>query len=156
MSSFTLISRYLAGNRLHCTCAIKWFVAYLNGNPNLFNRTSASCSSPTTLVQKKVALLNTSNLQCGENQIGETDILTAWSFLILKRFKPKITSVMIIISGSGCFSRRKSNISISKITVMFYSQSNQYLHFSTCLVRLHRFVLFTDCRFCSNVLCFFL
>lgn len=55
---------YLAGNRLHCTCAIKWFVAYLNGNPNLFNRTSASCSSPTTLVLKKVALLNASNLQC--------------------------------------------------------------------------------------------
>uniref|UniRef100_K1PK51 Peroxidasin-like protein n=1 Tax=Magallana gigas TaxID=29159 RepID=K1PK51_MAGGI len=55
---------YLAGNRLHCTCAIKWFVAYLNGNPNLFNRTSASCSSPTTVVQKKVALLNASNLQC--------------------------------------------------------------------------------------------
>lgn len=63
----TLIFRYLAGNKLHCTCAIKWFVTYLNVNPILFNGTLASCSSPTTVEQKKVALLNTSNLQCGEN-----------------------------------------------------------------------------------------
>lgn len=62
---------YLAGNKLHCTCAIKWFVTYLNVNPILFNGTLASCSSPTTVEQKKVALLNTSNLQC-EQQSKKT------------------------------------------------------------------------------------
>lgn len=55
---------YLSGNKLHCTCAIKWFVHYLKVNADRFNGTSASCASPPSVLQRNVALLNASDLQC--------------------------------------------------------------------------------------------